>query len=585
VGPFSLLEAVQRHAERFTVFCQPGEIAVPSAKQRVLSLLDKTIWEIAAPNGGVFHPKLWVLRYLTTEDWEDAPPVYRVICASRNLTFDRSWDAMLVLEGELGTKVQTLNHPLSAFIEDLNDQAGRAPEPLDSQRARSLATMVGELPRVDFEPPEHLQLKAFHPLGTTNGSTDPFAGRRDGMLVISPFVGATMLRELAGPGANLISSSAELDTIDPDALSEFEERVWVLSDLALPEPLSADSVVPEREPEDAQSDTKPDSADGCAARERIQDSATGLLRGLHAKVYVANAGHSSRLWVGSANATGAAFGSNVEFLVELEGKSKAKPAAVLGDNESGLLPLLEPYRRRQLEEADEDEREAEFKADSALHQIGSQPCNLHASAQGDGNYALEVREIGSLDEQTHVGAIEIRPASLRADRRLAITDPLLQWNGLELAQVNAFLVLRVTVSVGKARAEREATIRAFMTGVAREERDRAIVRSIIRSPNEFIRYLSFLLADPDRDPIQGPPVGPEPPGPGGPTDPPLLDPRFPVLENLVRAVERDPERLERIARLLKDLSDQDGEESIIPDGFTDIWEPIITAYRELERSE
>ena len=45
------------------------------------------------------------------------------------------------------------------------------------------------------------------------------------------------------------------------------------------------------------------------------------LTGLHAKLYITDAGWKSSLWTGSANATSAAFSRNVEFLVELVGKN------------------------------------------------------------------------------------------------------------------------------------------------------------------------------------------------------------------------------------------------------------------------
>src|SRR5262249_34945639 len=47
------------------------------------------------------------------------------------------------------------------------------------------------------------------------------------------------------------------------------------------------------------------------------------LSGLHAKLYIADAGWSASVWTGSANATFDAFERNVEFLVELTG-SKAR---------------------------------------------------------------------------------------------------------------------------------------------------------------------------------------------------------------------------------------------------------------------
>ena len=56
-----------------------------------------------------------------------------------------------------------------------------------------------------------------------------------------------------------------------------------------------------------------------ASRSMKRRSHPATATGLHAKIYVADAGWKSRIWVGSANATHAAFNRNVEFLAELEG--------------------------------------------------------------------------------------------------------------------------------------------------------------------------------------------------------------------------------------------------------------------------
>ena len=54
--------------------------------------------EVAAPTGGVFHPKMWVLRFVDPDDPGKALLLLMIL--SRNLTADRSWDVALTLEGQ-----------------------------------------------------------------------------------------------------------------------------------------------------------------------------------------------------------------------------------------------------------------------------------------------------------------------------------------------------------------------------------------------------------------------------------------------------------------------------------------------------
>ena len=65
--PISLLEAVQRYSQRITVFVQKGRILIPqSAKPNPMyGLLEDMVVEVTTPNGGVFHPKVWILRLFT----------------------------------------------------------------------------------------------------------------------------------------------------------------------------------------------------------------------------------------------------------------------------------------------------------------------------------------------------------------------------------------------------------------------------------------------------------------------------------------------------------------------------------------
>ena len=96
--PVALLEALRRHAEKITLFCQAGAIGVPKPQQRLMAYLEGSVFEVEARSeGGIFHPKIWVLNF----EASDRSAIYRVLCLSRNLTFARAWDTCLRLEGRL----------------------------------------------------------------------------------------------------------------------------------------------------------------------------------------------------------------------------------------------------------------------------------------------------------------------------------------------------------------------------------------------------------------------------------------------------------------------------------------------------
>jgi hypothetical protein len=356
--PVASLEAVRRYADRLTVFCQAGATAATQQPPVVASWLEDVVIPVKAPAGGVFHPKVWVARYRSA-DAED-PPRYRMLCASRNLTFNRCWDTVLILEGAPSARggIVRETRPLSDFLAEL---PGLAVASVTPDRHRQIAALAGELRRVRFEPPDGFDRLAFHPLGIGGHTADPFTTRRSRMLVIAPFVGAGFLSRLSTEqtGSNvLVSREEELDQIATARLQHFS-RICALDDIG-------------------------DTQEG--------SDVDGRLRGLHAKLYVADDGWRAHLWTGSANATTAAFKHNVEFLVRLDGlRSVMGVEAVLGDPASAtaLARLLVdvPVRETPLESDARVELEREL--DGLAHELASR--QLTASVMPDGvDYAVEL---------------------------------------------------------------------------------------------------------------------------------------------------------------------------------------------------
>src|SRR5262249_54628529 len=146
--------------------------------------------------------------------------------------------------------------------------------------------------------------------------------RVDRMLVISPFVAVETLGRLTASGSKhvLVSRAEELACVPAPALARFDE-VHVLNEGA-----------------------EVEAEDGEGAPATTAETAA---RGLHAKLYIADAGWNAHVWTGSANATYAAFHENVELLVQLTGKKSKKGIEVtlgqLGGSPS-LRSLLVAFR-------------------------------------------------------------------------------------------------------------------------------------------------------------------------------------------------------------------------------------------------
>ncbi len=58
---------------------------------------------------------------------------------------------------------------------------------------------------------------------------------------------------------------------------------------------------------------------------------------------------------------------------------------------------------------------------------------------------------------------------------------------------------------------------------------------------------------------------------------------LPLLESLLRALTKDPIKLDRIAQLIADLSKTPEGQALIPPGFDGVWQPIWQAREGIKR--
>ncbi len=361
--PLALLEAVRRHAARMTLFCQSGEIKLPPAGQRLNAYLEDSVVEVTASRGGAFHPKLWLLRFVADE----APVLMRLVCLSRNLTFDKSWDVVVVLDGEVIDRQRAFsqNNPLGDMIAALPSLAVR-PAP---DRAREVAEqLAAEVRRVQWQLPEGVEELLFWPLGLSGREQWPFKGLDErSVLVVSPFVSDGLLKRLG-------ENAKELTVVSrPEELAKLQTAT-----------LSSCRAVYAFDPQADEADGQPESSD--APR----------LSGLHAKVFVIDDGWTGRVLLGSANATNAAFKSNVELLVELAGKKKDFGIdAVLAPGQgkqAGLIDLLQRWiPKEDLVEPAETERQAlEAQLDALKHQLAAIALRAQVVAAPSGQFVLRI---------------------------------------------------------------------------------------------------------------------------------------------------------------------------------------------------
>jgi len=597
VDPIALLEALRRHAGRITVFCQAGCIAAPRRGQLLFAYLEESVIEARARrNRGVFHPKVTIVRY--TPDPEDRRQEalerpdsgavrYRLLCGTRNLTFDRSWDTMLILDGELvpdRRQVIRSNRALSAFVRALPELALR---PLPEGRAKSIDRIADELLRVQFQVPKGFSDRAddlvFWPIGLDAKDVWPFDGRNDRMLVVSPFVDKTCLSWFKDQAkvCALVGRQEELDCLPLDGLDAIES-CYVLSD-------AAESDLRQDEATHLEGGSSPDEK---SDSEITVEPAAASLRGLHAKLYVADCGWNARLWTGSANATEAAFSANVEFLVELRGRRAdiGIDALLHQDQEKSqqdkcvrLRDMLLPYMRPDVEQKlDEVEKRLERIIDQVRRQLVD--ARMLARCQADSEQAatfavrVESSEGASASTVASLPAdveCAIRPVSFAPDtaaRFAGLTGQIAAFKSLAFESLTAFFAVTVTAREKNRNLTREFVLKLPLIG-APADREGRLLLAMLSNRERLLRYLLMLLDGPGLG-LQG-----EGNGSGGGWDEwnSLASFGLPLLEPLLRTLAEDPSRIDHIERLVRDLEQTEEGRQLLPNELVILWAAIRSA--------
>ncbi len=559
--PVVVLEAIQQSADRFTVFCQQGRIAVPRHDTLLYGYLEPSVVEVQPPDPkGVFHPKTWLLRF---ESEDEAPVRYRFLCLSRNLTFDPSWDTVLALEGTLAshrTYDYSLTRPLAAFHQSLPDLAV-APV---SDRIRALvARMADEVKRVQFEVPEGFQtIEQFIPLGIGGyGAFPPIPDHRRS-LMLSPFLSPQGIERIRQKGREqvLISRNDALDGLSEPAFDKLKDtaRCFFLDEGV-------------QRPEDTET-----SEDRAGISSSPED-----LSGLHAKMILTETGARATVYTGSANLTSAALnGRNVEFVVALQGyRRHVGIDRFMGEEDAkyAFRNMLRPYARPHGPKVPTEQEQLEETLETARKAITEAGLEIHIRPNDQGRQALTLLPQARNPRLPQGVRADCFPITLKEHqaRELAPSDLVQEvaFPDVTTEALTTFVAFRLEAK-GRVASARIAFVLNLPAFGMPEGRNQVILRSILSDRERFVRYLLLILGREDRLGVLGGWGPGDQSGQQGPM-PHVL----PLFEELVRAYSREPGKIEHIGRIVSDLRETGSLEEILPEGFEEVWAAFSTPKR------
>lgn len=479
--PVGLLHAIRKISDRIVIFCEAGQVKYPEKSNKLFPLLDSMVVPVALRKQKgryrAFHPKIWALQFVNIDDESDR--IYRYIVLSRNLTFDRSWDVAVSLDGHEENRSVAQSRPLVDFLEFLIKQIPQNGHSAGRQKSvaralmRDIAHVRFALDRKEFDDFEFLPsgFGEFRGLSSTQlfcADKGTYDCTFHDLVVVSPFVSPEVVRQWNDPVHNLegtrrvlITRQEALNGLQQNQIENFD--TYVLKD----------TIVSGEE----------SLSDGETTTSRTQD--------IHAKVYLWRKGSNYELFLGSANATLKGTGiakdvvQNVEMMIRIWGKNRYLNGELFlrdlfcGDIEDNRCPF-EPGAIQHSSEVD-DLKSIEV-AERAIKEFCR--CHVQGKVLPDGDlYSIELE----IPEVESVSALSIAPlCAVGLSRPI---EKMIKFMALKAEILSEFFVVEAVAGDKSIRRVVQIPI-ANMP----EQRDAAVLNSVIENKEALCRYLAMVFS-------------------------------------------------------------------------------------------
>ena len=524
------LQRLRNHADSITIFVQEGGIKVPRMLKPspAYSLLEPMIYEMKSPKGGIFHPKMVLVRYKDGDGYKQM----RLVVMTRNLTFDKSWDVAVILDGEVDPgKRSSKNDVLAKFIHSLSSTEG-----LSEKRRAVINSLRTDLAHVRFLPPEGYSQYDFHAPHIDGIDWIPNQEIEE-WGIISPFLTKGAMDAL---GEGLTEPNFVLSRDEELAKVGGIPNGMVLRDV---EELSDDD----------------------DAVEPIQVS------GLHAKCYMYDYTYMNlpftRLVVGSGNATSAALVNssprNVEFMVSLSGKRIKNGVK---DFAKAMEPYWMPFDPENMSETDEERAAVQQKLEECKKRLLEIGFRVDCEQSDDGLVEMFLRtqfgrKVDEFDGVRNISAFPVTQSSLMAKM---LDVPEKSWTLGRVRPESVTGLVAFEIRSDKFDLKESFVLNLQVRGMP-SERDDQILASLISNRSAFLRFLAMLLEDGSSAVVRG----------GAPDSSIVALLRssgfgdMPIADSLLRAYCRSPKVLKEIARAIS-AADKACNDAV-PEDFRELW--------------
>jgi hypothetical protein len=487
-NPVAATMAITRMSPKVRVLVHPATITGSSANagsNRFIALLDRLIVEVQ-PTSGLFHPKVWAIRFEHIGAPKDGRPAElgRVLVGSRNLTRSTCFELGAAFEGTVvneGTDASELGADVArALREWLTATNVQYPEAV-WRLPRFISRLVFDVPH---EANEALRLRwqggGRPPLG------DALPNRLQRALLVAPFV-------------------------QPDFITNMLNRTETLHIVSIPESLDAlsDETI-------AALDARA-TAQGSPVLYQVTDHGNpddSYIDGIHAKLLLIEGPRQQpATFVGSANATGPGWGlgklANVEAMVEMRPGIEIDRfvAGFIRESKTKIHPWVAEYDRTAKAEPDA-ERDAERHMLAALREVAKMELTLRYDVKRQRLSLSRGSRRSTFPEWVSAGGLKFSLSPLMLCGSSGTWRPISEledggchFEQVPVAELSAFVALRAQSRTPPLERQRFVVAKLEVDDGLLDERDQAVRTDILATAdpamvlNALVRGLAHVRSE------------------------------------------------------------------------------------------
>ena len=482
--------ALRNLSKKLIVFTDASQIKKMNLQKEFAVLLENMIVPVISKdkNGDFssFHPKMWLLQFVN----KDGEHFYRLAVLSRNISYDKCYDACFVLESSDNHQKTRRTKPLIELLEYLKNRIDTEKYPLLLAQKNLISDFINELslekvcfslsderfpdddfdiyPMFDFEHKKIFINTMFAPKKLSEKE------KYDSAFLMSPFVASGFLDDIAscvksGVKTKLVTRKQTTESLDEKYNQNFES--YILNDAVV----GADFLMEDN--------------DNVSVQDKKLENEQNALHEIHAKIFALQKKKHTDFYIGSANATYSALNRNIELMVRIGcNKNFLVPEKIFTEINPEENPIFEEIL---LTKKISDEETLQKKVERFTKLLAFSKVSAAVLKEND-KYRIEIHFSSVLKNDNDIKAF-LSPFAYHDEKPI---EEDMQFTNIPLEAISEFYVIKALYESPDTEGNIciERMIKIPTSNIPYKERESYVVNKIISDKDSFAEYVTLLLS-------------------------------------------------------------------------------------------